>query len=92
MKIRVRTFARYSELFGREHALEVDDGTTIHAALEVLCGGEDEKREALFNEQGSVYGYIILLKNRARVERDDLHTLALQDGDEVAILPPVAGG
>jgi molybdopterin converting factor small subunit len=92
MNIRMRAFAQFGELFGAETSLEVSENSTIPETLHRFCDGSEEKRQALFDENGAIHPYIILVRNRVRVERDELEVLRLGEGDELALLPPVAGG
>jgi molybdopterin synthase sulfur carrier subunit len=92
LQIHIRAFAQFGELFGHEMTIEVSEASTIPDALALLCDGEGEKINALFAENGSVHDYLILVRNRVRVERDEIATLTLATGDELALLPPVAGG
>jgi len=92
MNIRMRAFAQFGELFGTETTLEVSGPSTIPETLHRICEGSEEKRQALFDESGAIHPYIILVRNRVRVDRDELYVLRLGEGDELALLPPVAGG
>lgn len=92
MQIHIRAFAQFGELFGHEMTIEISEASTIPDALVLICDGEEEKVRALFAENGSVHDYLILVRNRVRVEREDIATLTLAAGDELALLPPVAGG
>lgn len=92
VRIRVRTFARLAEVFGAESEVTVEEGLGIPAVLEVIGGGGGERARGLFDEEGKVHGYLIIVHNRVRVEHQDLASARLCDGDEIAILPPLAGG
>ena len=46
----------------------------------------------LFENDGSLKPYVILMINGKRVDRKATADIPLHDGDEVALLPPVAGG
>jgi molybdopterin synthase sulfur carrier subunit len=46
----------------------------------------------LFDESGKVREYVILMKNRKNVDSLDGLKTMLSEGDEVGILPPIAGG
>ena len=81
VKVRIRAFAAYRELLGREElALDLADGSTVGAAFESLFRARADfarlQRSTLF------------AVNRQYVALD--HVLA--EGDELALIPPVAGG
>lgn len=81
MRIRVLYFAVFRERLGAdEEALELPDGATVADALAAL---------------GARHAAIAQLRGRFRVAVqqafvDDAHVLG--DGDELALIPPVAGG
>lgn len=81
MHIRLLLFALYRDLAGVEQlTLEVPDGSTARAAFRSLRG--DDPRFAAFPENP------VLAINREYVPGD----APLSEGDELALLPPVAGG
>jgi sulfur-carrier protein len=92
MKIMIRTFARFREIFGDERTIDLPEGSTIATLLTMLGDECCEAGEALFSEDGGLKRYVILMRNRHRMRRDEIEALALSEGDEIAILPPVAGG
>ncbi|MCZ6856858.1 MAG: MoaD/ThiS family protein [Gemmatimonadetes bacterium] len=79
--VTVRAFARYAEILGLEETtLELDEPATVSDAVKLL-------RSSIPN--GS------RLPERPLVAINREHVLAetpLQDGDELALLPPLAGG
>lgn len=81
MKIRILFFAAYRELLGRgELTMEMPEGSAVAELLQALWGREGP------------YGLLPAAPVVA-VNRDfaSLET-RLEDGDEVAFIPPVAGG
>ena len=92
MQIRVRAFARLREAIGGDLTLEVPGGSTMAGLLAAVGEVSEEAHQALFGENGELQGYVILMHNGRRVRRAEVETLALADGDEVALFPPVAGG
>jgi molybdopterin synthase catalytic subunit len=81
MQIRIRLFAIQRELAGtREHALELADGATIADAWDGLV--------AAFPALGPGRASVRFARNGAYADA----TTALDDGDEVAMIPPVSGG
>ncbi|WP_332450446.1 MoaD/ThiS family protein [Methanoculleus sp.] len=90
MQVRVKTFARFREILGSDLSFDLPEGapmTTVLSALRDRAGSD-----AIFDGLGGLRAHVILMHNGKRVKRDEIETLVLADGDEVAIFPPVAGG
>ncbi|MDK2913232.1 MAG: sulfur-carrier protein [Thermococcaceae archaeon] len=88
MKIRVRYFARYRSLVGKsEEELEVPDGITVGELIEFLKERHPELKNEVFAEEDDLAD-VNVSRNGRYVKFDE----ALQDGDVVAIFPPVSGG
>ncbi|HEX2398011.1 MAG TPA: molybdenum cofactor biosynthesis protein MoaE [Solirubrobacteraceae bacterium] len=80
--ISVRLFAVLRERAGRDTVdLELAEGATVDDALTAL-GGHDGLAEALERMP------VVMAVNRAYADPE----LALREGDEVALIPPVSGG
>lgn len=81
MKVRVRLFARLSDLAGvRDTSMEVEGGTTAQAVFERLT-----------KEHPGLAGFdrsLMYAVNAEYVPAD----YRVQDGDEVTFIPPVSGG
>ena len=81
MKINVKLFATLRQQAGwSEQALEVPDGATVAGALEALAA----TNPALDLADRAVYAAV----NRQYADLSD----PLQEGDTVAVFPPVSGG
>ena len=81
MKVTVLFFATCREIFGeREQEVDLPAGATVSDLVEVLSSGAPTFREMDRSMMVSV--------NQAYVERDR----SLEDGDEIAFIPPVSGG
>ncbi len=81
MMVHVRLFARQRELAGTSRVdVEVADGGTIADAWEALAGR--------FPELAAGRPYLRFARNASYADADE----RLADGDEVACIPPVAGG
>ena len=81
MKVRVRAFAVYRELLGRDsQELDLPDGATPRDAFERLFRGRDDLARMLKSTMFAV--------NEEYVPA----TSKLKDGDVLALIPPVAGG
>jgi molybdopterin synthase sulfur carrier subunit len=92
MLIHVRAFANFREILGKETDLDLGEGSTVGDLLEILVSSHQGLGPAIFEDDGRVREYVIIMRNRERI--DSLEGLAAvqEEGDEVAILPPVAGG
>jgi molybdopterin synthase sulfur carrier subunit len=92
MIIHVRSFASFRDILGKELSLELKDGSTVKDLLDDLTSTRQRLKSAVFDESGKVREYVILMKNRKNIESLGGLDTELAEGDEVAILPPVAGG
>src|SRR5690606_34419060 len=81
MRVRVLYFAVFRERLGTdEEALELADAATVSAAIDELAS----RHEAI----AALRGRFRVAVNHELVGDDHV----LRDGDEVALIPPVAGG
>jgi len=81
MQVQVRLFATYREIVGAgQLAWTVRDGTTVGQLVEAVLA----KYPRLVGHENSM-----LLAVNHEVVRPNV---VLQEGDEVALLPPVSGG
>ena len=92
MIIHVRSFASFRDILGKELSVELKDGSTVKDLLDDLISTRQRLKSAVFDESGKVREYVILMKNRKNIESLGCLDTELTEGDEVAILPPVAGG
>ena len=91
MKVKVKFFATFRELFGGEKEIELESGSNIQELLNLLCDSR-QRRQKLFDRSGKLRPYIKILKNGRSIQfLGGIHT-ELADGDVVAIFPPVGGG
>ena len=93
MKITFRTFATFREVIGAgETALILPPGATVGRLLENLCTAHPGLRAHVFDGAGQIKPYILILKNgRSVMSLQQLDTV-INEGDVVALFPPVAGG
>jgi molybdopterin synthase sulfur carrier subunit len=92
MIVHIRAFANFRDIFGKDLQVELEDGSTVKELLDSLCTSHQRMKSVIFDESGKVREYVILMKNRRDVDSLEGLKTRLSEGDEVAILPPVAGG
>lgn len=92
MLVKVRAFAGFREILGKERELDAKEGSTIADLLNELVSCSPRFKESAFDNSGVLRDYVLLMWNKKRI--DSLHDLSLEmhEGDELAIFPPVAGG
>ena len=92
MKIRIRFFARFRELLGTDIAAEPGPGTVLARLIRDVARKNTEGYRAIFDDQGEIREFVILMRNGKRVETMDAGKVQVADGDEIAVFPPVSGG
>lgn len=81
MLVRIRAFAAYREILGKESLeLELSEGATVRAAFDALFGNRPDFARLVPSTMFAV--------NREYVGSDHV----LRAGDELVFLPPLAGG
>lgn len=92
MRVTVRAFAKFKEIAGEKTSLDLKEGSTIRDLLEAISASHPELNADLFNSDGTVGDGVTILRNRKGLEVPDPQKTALDEGDEVALLPPFSGG
>ncbi|AGB03458.1 MoaD/ThiS family protein [Methanoregula formicica] len=92
MKVTLRFFARFRELLGTDIIVEPHDGTRLADLVAEVAQKNTDGYAAIFDEQGAFREFVILMRNKKRVETAEAGTITVTDGDEIAVFPPVAGG
>ncbi len=86
-RVKVKLFANFREAAGVRE-LEVD-ADIVKDVLDFLVG-KYPKLESLFYEEGNLRDYVNVMVNGRNIRRDVSYRL--EEGDVVAIFPPVSGG
>jgi molybdopterin synthase sulfur carrier subunit len=88
----VKSFATFREIMDPQIRMDLLKGATVRTLLTELTGRYEGLGELLFAAPGTLRDFVNILKNGRNV-----HFLAgldtpLDDGDVIALFPPVAGG
>ncbi len=92
MIVHIKSFANFRDILGKDLSVEVANDSTIKTLLDDLILTKPRLKNSLFEESGQIKEYVILMKNRKNINAMDGLNTKLAEDDEVAILPPVAGG
>ncbi|NMB84719.1 MAG: MoaD family protein [Methanothrix sp.] len=92
MIVRVVAFANFRDILGKDLKVDLEEGSTVRALIDNLSASHPALRSAIFDNSNQIREYVILMKNKKNIESVSGLETKLSDGDEVAILPPVAGG
>jgi len=90
--ISVRFFARMKDVFERKEAqVSRDEAPTVGALLKRLCTSPRMER-GIFTDSGALRPTVIVLVNGRNIAFLGGLEAALQEGDEIAVFPPLKGG
>jgi molybdopterin synthase sulfur carrier subunit len=91
MRIRVKFFAYFREIFGgREKDVVLPEGSTVGDLLDDVCN--TAKRRAEVFKGRALKPLVIAMKNGTSINSLDGLETTLEDDDIIAVFPFVAGG
>ena len=92
MSIKIRFFARFRELLGTEIIVEEGTNQTLSGLVKSTTLKNRDGYDAIFDGQGRFHEFVILMQNGKRIDISDAEKTPIEDGDDIAVFPPVAGG
>lgn len=92
MKINIKYFAQIKKEAGKpSDILEVKLGATLQECIKEVGNSKTARfKNILFDEAGSYRDTIVLIVNSIQVRYDE--NPELQEGDELMLMSPIAGG
>lgn len=91
MKIKVRAQEPLRKLLDNEQVVEVS-GTTVFEVIQILQSRYPRFIERLLESDGSVRRFVNVYVNEEDIRFLQNQQTTLRDGDEVRIIPSIAGG
>lgn len=92
VRVRVRAFATLRDRLGAaETTLDCENGASVRDALEALEAANDDLSGELLVD-GEIPTTVTVLYDGRRVPSDDPDSVAVADGGELVLAPPVTGG
>jgi molybdopterin synthase sulfur carrier subunit len=92
MRVHVRAFATFREVMDSQFDMDLPKGATIRSLLAELTGRYPDLNELIFAAPETLRDFVNILKNSRNVHFLEGLDTPLDDGDIIALFPPVAGG
>ena len=94
MKVTIRFFTSLREITGNKMViLELKNLVSVEQLLSLLFEKYGQEfRDYVYNQEGKVHDFLSFLVNGKNINNLQGFNTILQEGDIIAILPPVGGG
>jgi molybdopterin synthase sulfur carrier subunit len=92
MTVIVRFFARFRELLGTDLQVDERDTPDLYSLVKNVASQNREGFDLVFDEQERFREFVILVRNGKRIDTADAKNMQVNNGDEIAVFPPVSGG
>ena len=91
-KIKVKFITSMREIFQeKEREIELRNASNVQELLNLLCDSY-ERRQGIFYRSNKIRSDVTILKNGRNIHFLDGIQTELEEGDTIAIFPPVYGG
>ena len=93
IEITIRSFAMIREILGAKSiSFSIhNENEIVTSVLDQLCNKYPSLKSYLYKDRNFNPEYVIAV-NKERLNYDELETIILKPGDELAIIPPAGGG
>ena len=92
MKVNVRILGELSSKLGRRKTLTLEEGSTVNTLVNSLSEEKSQNRQGHLGRYKISEGELAVLVNGKNIALLEGVKTILQDGDNVAFIPPAAGG
>jgi len=91
MKVKFKLFANFREAAKNKEVEITFAGSTVGDAVGALAAGFPAMKPLIYQD-GRLKQYVNVLLNGQTVKHEQIGSVAVKDGDEIALFPPVSGG
>jgi sulfur-carrier protein len=91
MKVKIRSFAGFRHILGKENEVELAQGASIEDLLDALCAAHGELKSLLFGESGIRDDVNVIVDGKNIAALQGMGT-KLAEGNEIALFPAAIGG
>jgi len=92
MRIKIKSFATFRDILENEREMEVAEGTTVAALLDLLIEERPPLRDAMFEAPGVLQDHVNILRNGRNIHFENGLETCITENDVISLFPPVGGG
>ena len=92
IRVTIKIFAQFRELLKKNKIeMEIENGADIFQVMNSLCSLYNI-RDEIFDKNNEIKEWVKILKNGRQIKFLNGIKTKLEQGDEIALFPPVSGG